>query len=96
MHRDMLEATRLTRAGKLANATALLQRLLRGPTTPHGTYATDDEPTEASPERVPRVIDFALDQIAATKARQRRASANCSDPASADRRRGQPNEGFPR
>ena len=30
----MLEATRLTRAGRLAEATALLQRMLRGETAP--------------------------------------------------------------
>jgi poly(hydroxyalkanoate) depolymerase family esterase len=68
MHRDMLEATRLTRAGQLANATALLQRLLRGETTPSGTFSTD-EPPRASPERVPCLIDLAPDQIEATQAR---------------------------
>ena len=30
----MLEATRLTRAGRLAEATTLLQRMLRGETAP--------------------------------------------------------------
>lgn len=33
-HRDMVEATRLTRAGRLNEATAFLQRLLRGKATP--------------------------------------------------------------
>ena len=31
---EMLEATRLTRAGRLTEATALLQRVLRGDTVP--------------------------------------------------------------
>ena len=31
---SMLEATRLTRAGRLAEATTLLQRMLRGETAP--------------------------------------------------------------
>jgi hypothetical protein len=30
LHPDMLEATRLTRAGRLTEATALLQRMLLG------------------------------------------------------------------
>ncbi len=34
LHSDMLEATRLTRAGRLTEATALLQRVLRGGTVP--------------------------------------------------------------
>src|SRR5262249_47796540 len=48
LHRNgMLEATRLTRAGRLTQATALLQRMLRGesaPDTPFGT-AGDITPT---------------------------------------------------
>jgi poly(hydroxyalkanoate) depolymerase family esterase len=55
MHRDMLEATRLTKAGQLANATALLRRLLAGHAAPHDTSATDDEAAGASPQRAPRV-----------------------------------------
>ena len=34
LHPDMLEATRLTRAGRITEATALLQRVLRGGTVP--------------------------------------------------------------
>jgi len=39
-YREMFEATRLTRAGQLADATALLQRLLQGNTPPHTTFGT--------------------------------------------------------
>ncbi|MBX6746621.1 MAG: PHB depolymerase family esterase [Acetobacteraceae bacterium] len=61
---DMLEATRLTRAGRLTEATALLQRLLRGEATP------DTATTGASPPgsawlrpgpRLPRIIDVEPD-----------------------------------
>jgi poly(hydroxyalkanoate) depolymerase family esterase len=56
MHRGMLEATRLTRAGHLADATALLQCLLRGEPLPHSTFATDDEPAS-------RLIDVTPDSV---------------------------------
>jgi len=48
------EATRLTRAGRLVEATALLQRMLRGETTPEGTFRTG--PT-ALPAAAPSIID---------------------------------------
>ena len=46
MHPDMLEATRLTRAGRLNEATAALQRLLRGETA--------QTPRPAPPSATPR------------------------------------------
>jgi hypothetical protein len=36
----MVEATRLTRAGRLTEATALLQRMLRGEAAPDMTFGT--------------------------------------------------------
>ena len=43
----MLEATRLTRAGRLTEATALLQRMLRGETAPDMSFSTAGEVTLA-------------------------------------------------
>jgi poly(hydroxyalkanoate) depolymerase family esterase len=54
---EMAEVTRLTRAGRLPEATALLQRLLRGEAAPR--------PREAAP-RAPRIIDVDPDTGAAT------------------------------
>ena len=49
IHPDMLEATRLTREGRLTEATAVLQRLLQGGREPDiktdGPGATDDSPS---------------------------------------------------
>ncbi|EHL97475.1 esterase, PHB depolymerase family [Acetobacteraceae bacterium AT-5844] len=57
LRKDMLEATRLTREGRLAEASALLRRLLQGDATadpaaatPHGTLGT-------STTRLPHIID---------------------------------------
>jgi poly(hydroxyalkanoate) depolymerase family esterase len=64
LHPKMLEATRLTRAGRLAEATALLQRLLRGdpmPDTPSGTRGDAADASAArrsgSIELVPETIE---------------------------------------
>jgi len=46
-HRDMVEATRLTRAGRLNEATAFLQRLLRGKATPDSESAGTHGATRA-------------------------------------------------
>jgi poly(hydroxyalkanoate) depolymerase family esterase len=56
-HSDMLEATRLTRAGQLTEATALLQRVLRGKT------ARVWEAADTPPGRVPYIIDAAARTI---------------------------------
>ena len=56
-HSDMLEATRLTRAGQLTEATALLQRGLRGKT------ARVWEAADTPPLRVPYIIDVVATTI---------------------------------
>ncbi len=63
IHRDMLEATRLTRAGELTKATALLQRLLRGETAPDATSITIDDTADANAGRVSHVIDLVPEMI---------------------------------
>ena len=49
------EATRLTRAGQLVEATALLQRMLRGGSAPDATFGTAGH--IAPPEREPIIVD---------------------------------------
>jgi poly(hydroxyalkanoate) depolymerase family esterase len=55
LQRDMLEATCLTRAGRLTEATSLLQRLLRGERAPKTTVAND---TAGAPGRASRGLDI--------------------------------------
>ena len=65
-HADMLEATRLTRAGKLTEATALLQRVLRGETGPDTASAPTGEAAHAPGGRISRIIDLTPDTIELT------------------------------
>ncbi|HYZ32758.1 MAG TPA: PHB depolymerase family esterase [Crenalkalicoccus sp.] len=53
----MLEATRLTREGRLTEATALLQRLLRGDEAADTAAATRHAPSGTPAGRLPRIID---------------------------------------
>jgi poly(hydroxyalkanoate) depolymerase family esterase len=57
LNRDMPEAIRLTRAGRLADATALLQHALRCKATPLATFGTGGEVTETAVGRGSRTID---------------------------------------
>jgi poly(hydroxyalkanoate) depolymerase family esterase len=57
----MLEATRLTRAGRLNEATALLQRMLRGKTASDTTFGTPDDVVPAG--RAPPIIDAKAETI---------------------------------
>lgn len=59
MHAGMLEATRLTRAGQLLEATALIQRTLRGQLAPDVAADTTSRTTDAPLEGTFRVIDVA-------------------------------------
>ena len=59
MHAGMLEATRLTRAGELLEATALIQRTLRGLLAPDAAADTTSRTTDAPLEGTFRVIDVA-------------------------------------
>src|ERR1700731_4233122 len=56
-HSDILEATRLTRAGQLTEATALLQRVLRGRTARDTTSDGIWEAANAPSEPIPHIID---------------------------------------
>ena len=60
----MLEATSLTRAGRLAEATTLLQRMLRGEPAPDMSFSTSGEITPAG--RTPPIIDAKTETISET------------------------------
>jgi len=65
LYRGMLKATRLTRAGQLGQATALVQRVLRGQTAPDpGGGATVDS-AGAPPGDPSGIIDVTPDVIEA-------------------------------
>jgi poly(hydroxyalkanoate) depolymerase family esterase len=59
----MAEATRLTRAGRLTEATALLQRMLRGETVPDMTSGAASEIAHASAGREPLIIHASASAI---------------------------------
>ena len=60
----MLEATRLTRAGRLTEATALLQRMLRGETAPDMSFSSAGDNALAG--RTPPIIDAKAETIDGT------------------------------
>jgi hypothetical protein len=62
MNEMMLQATRLTRAYHLTEATALLQRMLRGETAPDTTIGPTDDPTGSKPP----IIDVKAETIGET------------------------------
>ena len=62
------EATRLTRAGQLVEATALLQRMLRGESAPDATLRTTGR--IALPGREPPTIDAKANTIEETDSPQ--------------------------
>jgi poly(hydroxyalkanoate) depolymerase family esterase len=57
VHPAILAATRLTRAGRLTEATGLLQRVLRGATPPGATSRTIWDAADAPGERAPHILD---------------------------------------
>ena len=67
MYRNVVEATRLTRAGQVADATTLLLRILRGKTI---SVDVHDEPAAtATSETASRSIDLATHTIEAQELR---------------------------
>jgi poly(hydroxyalkanoate) depolymerase family esterase len=66
LNRGMIEATRLTRAGALADATALLQRLLRGETPSHAGVEPNGGAHAPSAGRVPITIDMVAEPVEPT------------------------------
>ena len=65
------EATRLTRAGQLVEATALLQRMLRGESAPDAPSRTDGRIALSGPE--PLIIDAKVNAIISAQPRTLRA-----------------------
>jgi poly(hydroxyalkanoate) depolymerase family esterase len=66
LHPDMIEATRLTRAGRLTEAAALLQRALRIGTEPDPASDPSGEAARAPAGRDARIIDLTPDTIELT------------------------------
>jgi poly(hydroxyalkanoate) depolymerase family esterase len=60
----MLQATRLMRAGRLTEATALLQRMLRGETTPDVSFGSTGDVALAG--RTPQIVDAEAETIDGT------------------------------
>ncbi len=63
LHPDMIEATRLTRAGRLAEATTLIQRMLRGETERHAASDTSGPSPDAAAPRRPVLIDLVPETV---------------------------------
>jgi poly(hydroxyalkanoate) depolymerase family esterase len=70
---DMLEATRLTRAGRLAEATALLQRALRNRTAPDSAAGQAGGRADRPAGSGARLIELTPDTVELTDARPARA-----------------------
>jgi poly(hydroxyalkanoate) depolymerase family esterase len=66
LHSDMLEATRLTHAGRLTEATALLQRVLRGGTVPDTASGPTGEAAHEPAGRDSRIIELTPETIEVT------------------------------
>ncbi len=66
LQRDMIEATRLTRAGRVREATAVLQRSLRGGTAPGTRYRSRGDSADAPEGRGSLIIDLIPETIEVT------------------------------
>ena len=85
LHSDMLEATRLTRAGRLTEATALLQRALRGGTVSDTASGPTGEAAHAPAGRGSRVIDLTPEAIELTDPRASPRTGHASDTGASSR-----------
>ncbi len=71
LNQDIIgEATRLTRAGRLVEATALLQRMLRGEATAEASFRTD---ATALPAGAPTIIDAKANWVKDTEVKSAEA-----------------------
>ena len=66
LHRDMIEATRLTRAGRLREATAVLQRALPGGTAPGTQHRSRGDSADAPEGCGSLIIDLIPETIEVT------------------------------
>jgi poly(hydroxyalkanoate) depolymerase family esterase len=79
LNQDIIrEATRLTRAGQLVEATALLQRMLRGETAPNATSRTDGRVAVSG--REPLIIDAKVNAIEETDSHPQLKQATSAQP----------------
>ena len=69
----MIEATRLLRAGRLAESTALLQQLIRGTTAPDSGSGRDDDRARDPARREPPIIEGEFRTIEETDTTEARA-----------------------
>lgn len=97
MHTGILEASRLTRAGHLLEATAAIQRALRGEPVPSTTTSTPNRPDTA--RRAPHVIDVVPERVEVSNAHGRSraqpsAEAPVSEPSTARSERATPMPGM--
>ncbi len=70
MHPDMIEATRLTRQGRLTEATALLQRMLRGAIEPDARTEGPRAAGDSLPLGAARIIELTPEMIEAPALRR--------------------------
>ena len=83
MSRQMVEATRLTRAGQLNEATTLLQRLLRGKTAPDSASTVSNDAAPAARAQEPGALRRFLTRVGGIGATPVQADPAHTTPANA-------------
>ena len=96
IHSDVIEATRLTRAGRLTEATALLQRVLRGETARDTTSDSIWEAANAPSDQEPDIIDVVAKTIEVATPRTSSRTGQAFGRADASLRPARRNEGTAR
>ena len=81
----MLEATRLTRAGRLTEATALLQRALRSGTVPDTAFEPSAEAADTPAGRGARLIDLTPETVELTDFQPSPRAGQASGPGASGR-----------